>query len=162
MRRWRTSSKTGNKKERKLVLANDNPQQGERQGGLPHFFVVGRLSASFSSGRWWSRKSSLETKVPLRGSVSHTKRRWGCEFFIFLKYPPYVQEKGCAVSLTEMGLFSPVFSAFGSHKNCMRNQMFYWTPSTYSIKSPGWHSKREQIVSRVFHDTNSPWRSCWR
>ena len=59
---------------------------------------------------------------------------WGCEprktgmgsaVLRFLKYTPHVHEKGFAVSLTEMGLFSPVFSAFGSHKNCMRNQMFY-------------------------------------
>ena len=105
MRRWRTSSKTGNKKERKLVLANDNPQQGERQGGLPHFFVVGRLSASFASGRWWSRKSSLETKVSLRGSVSHTKRRWGCEFFVFLKYPPMFRKRGSLFRWQKWGCF---------------------------------------------------------
>jgi hypothetical protein len=53
------------------------------------------------------------------------KTKMGVRVFCFPEIPPYVQEKGFAVSLTEMGLFSPVFSAFGSHKNCMRNQMFY-------------------------------------
>ena len=34
-----------------------------------------------------------------------------------------------------------------------------WT-STYSIRSPGWHSRRAQILSRIFQDTSSPCRSC--
>jgi len=53
------------------------------------------------------------------------KTKMGVRFFYFPKMGGGVSEKGFAVSLTEMGQFSPVFSAFGSHKNCMRNQMFY-------------------------------------
>ena len=40
MKRWRISSKTGNKKERKSVSANDHPKQRECRSGLPHFLFV--------------------------------------------------------------------------------------------------------------------------
>jgi hypothetical protein len=50
--------------------------------------------------------------------------KMGVRVFIFPEMGGGVSEKGFAVSLTEMGQFSPVFSAFGSHKNCMRNHLF--------------------------------------
>lgn len=36
----------------------------------------------------------------------------------------------------------------------------YSSSFTYSIRSAGWQSKREQIVSRVFQETSSPCRNC--
>ena len=46
------------------------------------------------------------------------------------------------------------------HENRCLIEHPYSSSFTYSIKSAGWHSKREQIVSNVFHDTNSPCRNC--
>jgi hypothetical protein len=41
-------------KERKPVPAISNPKQGDRQSGLPHFFVVSRLAASLLLERGWA------------------------------------------------------------------------------------------------------------
>ena len=140
-----TYSKTGNKKERKPVPANDSPNQGERRSGFPHFFVVGRLTASFASGRWQPGEPCFKSKVSFHGRVSHPiPQSWKWKGFI-PKYTPGISEKVNRVSLTESGQFSPVFSASGSRCRCPWNQLFYWTPDTgsltYSIISPGWQSR---------------------
>lgn len=41
-----------------------------------------------------------------------------------------------------------------------RTPPLYSSSFTYSIRSAGWQSKREQIVSRVFQETSSPCRNC--
>ena len=41
-----------------------------------------------------------------------------------------------------------------------RTPPLYSSSFTYSIRSAGWLSKREQIVSRVFQETSSPCRNC--
>ena len=41
-----------------------------------------------------------------------------------------------------------------------RTPPLYSSSFTYSIRSAGWQSKREQIISRVFQETSSPCRNC--
>ena len=109
-----TYSKTGNKKERKLVSANDKPQTRVRRSELPHFFVVGRLAGSFATGTRMVDKIVIQNKSVISWECEPHKTKMGVRLFISPEIPPYVQEKGFAVSLTEMGLISPVFLPFGS------------------------------------------------
>lgn len=109
-----TYSKTGNKKERKPVPANDSPRQGECRSGLPHFFVMSRLTASFATGTMTVGKPSFETKVPFRGSVSHAEREWGSAVLVSRKGSPtpLCPQKGVQTFVDGNGAFSACFPAF--------------------------------------------------
>ena len=108
-----TYSKTGNKKVRRQSLQRvKTPEWAILKRLPPHFFVVGRLTASFSLGAMTGVRTVSRNKSVIS---------WACEpphlTFCFQRfgfpglYPGGVSEKGGRVSLTETGRFLPVFAA---------------------------------------------------
>ena len=77
---------------RQPVSANDEPQHGERRSGLPHFFVIVRLTVNFSFGRSRPQEPSFKSKVPFSGRVAHAETEWGSAFLLF---PYWV--RGCSI-----------------------------------------------------------------
>ena len=106
----------------------------------------------------WPRSPLLEWHQPLVTAPLSLRWNWdAAPIFPIRVPPPPVHEKGNIISWTESRPFPLVFLPFGACPGCSVKHLFYWTPSgTYSIRSPGWHSRSLQSVSRFSHDT-----PCW-
>lgn len=130
-------------------------------------FFVSADGRKKCSARRQTQKPSSGMKELFRGSVAHAyfPRGKGKRFL-----PKYmgkgVQKTNCFpihVWTGKKGSIdrrkSPVFVQ-EIRLPLSQTPPLYSSSFTYSIRSAGWQSKREQIVSRVFQETSSPCRNC--
>ena len=149
-------SRIGNNKGGSPLRCDLTPTKGNAGTGCRYFSLLSVWRCVFlldddgHKNRQGKQKSRLERELPTPFDKSGNENRAS-------QNPPpggNVHKRVAAITWTETGRFDRFFRPFGADPDCSRKQVFYWTPSTYSIRSPGWHSKRAH--------TNSPCRSCWR
>lgn len=175
--RWKSSERTQEKKEEICVRSRNPVFYGKEHENGAWFSVSWHFQRLEVNIR---RKPFQKERFPLfvvysRLSVAqkHFVRAQPTPFLLWASGKRFsrnigagVHEKGTRFSLTESRRFSSDFRLLDEPVCCSGNQLFYWTGAAASFvcssKSPGWHSKSVQIVSSVFHDTNSPCRNCWR
>lgn len=131
------------------------------------FFSFLPMGGEKCSARRQTQKPSSGMKEPFRGSVAHaySLRGKGKSFLPNISRRR-VQKTICFpihVWTGKKGSIdrrkSPVFVQ-EIRMPLSRTPPLYSSSFTYSIRSAGWQSKREQIVSRVFQETSSPCRNC--
>ena len=175
--RWKSSERTQEKKEEICVRSRNPVFYGKEHENGAWFSVswhFQRLEVNIRRKPFQKERFPLFSFIavfPLRKSISWERSpRLFCFGLLEKDFPEIqgagVHEKGTRFSLTESRRFSSDFRLLDETVCCSGNQLFYWTGAAASFvcssKSPGWHSKSVQIVSSVFHDTNSPCRNCWR
>ena len=107
-----TFLKIGNKKERKSALANDNPKQGARRSGLPHFFVVARLTDSFATGTMTGVRIVSRNKNRSSRECEPRRKSMGvCGLAVPEIHPPCSQKGGRSFAYRNL-CFSACFLAF--------------------------------------------------
>lgn len=134
---------------------------------LKPLFFVSADGREKCSARRQTQKPSSGMKEPFRGSIAHAQQARGKRKIFLRKYvPPRCSEKHCFPIHFWTGKKgsidrrkSPVFVQ-EIRMPVSRTPPPYSSSFTYSIRSAGWQSKREQIVSRVFQETSSPCRNC--
>ena len=134
---------------------------------LKPLFFVSADGREKCSARRQTQKPSSGMKEPFRGSVAHaySPRGKGKSFLPNISRRR-VQKTICFPIHFWTGKKgridrrkSPVFVQ-EIRMPLSRTPPLYSSSFTYSIRSAGWQSKREQIVSRVFQETSSPCRNC--
>ena len=152
MRQWRTYSRAGNEIRRTTTQHRCSPYFS--------LFSSLALSQTGASHRFLKSKVLLERT---QARLYHYGRK---PPHFSQKPPPTVSERVKGISLTKSGCFCLNICHLDACPHRSGKQMVYWTPPlsslTYSIKSAGWQSKSPQMVSRVFQDTNSLCRSCFK
>ena len=131
------------------------------------FFRFCRWAGKSISARRQTQEPSSGMKEPFRGSVAHAYFPRGKRKSFLPKYMGKGVQKTICFPIHfwtgKKGSIdrrkSPVFVQ-EIRMPLSRTPPLYSSSFTYSIRSAGWQSKREQIVSRVFQETSSPCRNC--
>ena len=127
----------------------------------PLIFVLCRLTALFLLYRGQPRKPSSETKMPFRGRVAHPiSARGFWKVFVPNTHPEGVQTTSCFPAHFWMAQKGREYALKRRNFVQRTSSPVSWT-GTYSIRSPGWHSKRPQRVSRFSQDTPCLFLNFW-
>lgn len=131
------------------------------------FFSFPPMGGEKCSARRQTQEPSSGMKEPFRGSVAHAYSPRGKRKSFLPKYMGKGVQKTICFPLHfrtgKKGSIdrrkSPVFVQ-EIRIPLSRTPPLYSLSFAYSIRSAGWQSKREQIVSSVFQETSSPCRNC--
>jgi hypothetical protein len=108
-----TYSKTGNKKVRRQSLQRvKTPEWAILKRLPPHFFVVGRLTASFSLGAMTGVRTVSRNKSVISWACEPPHYTFCFQAFDFPGIHPRCQRKGCRSFLDKIGAVFPCFLCF--------------------------------------------------
>ena len=108
-----TYSKTGNKKVRRQSLRRvKTPEWAILKRLPPHFFIVGRLTASFSLGAMTGVRTVSQNKSVISWASEPPHYTFCFQRFGFPGIHPGCQRKGCRSFLDKIGAVFPCFLCF--------------------------------------------------